>query len=54
MNKWPRYFMNIAKETAALSRDPVTKVGAVLTKNKYIKSNNIITYKIYCWVLHII
>lgn len=38
MDKWSKYFMNIAKETATLSRDPMTKVGAVLTKEKYIKS----------------
>lgn len=37
-NKWSTYFMNIAKETAKLSKDPNTKVGAVLTKGKYIKS----------------
>ena len=38
MNKWPIYFMNIAKETAKLSKDPITKVGAVLTKDKHVKS----------------
>ena len=37
-NKWNSYFMNIAKETAKLSKDPNTKVGAVLVKNKKIKS----------------
>ena len=38
MSKWSQYFMNIAKETALLSKDTKTKVGAVLVKNKKIKS----------------
>lgn len=36
--KWNNYFMNIAKETAKLSKDPNTKVGAVLVKDKRILS----------------
>ena len=38
MDKWNNYFMNTAKETALLSRDPSTKVGAVIVNNKRIKS----------------
>lgn len=36
--KWPKYFMNIAKETAKLSKDPSTQVGAVIVNNKRIMS----------------
>ena len=38
MDKWNDYFMNIAIETAKLSKDPNHKVGAVLVKDKHIKS----------------
>lgn len=38
MDKWNSYFMNIAKETSKLSKDPSTKVGAVLVKDKKIKT----------------
>ena len=38
INKWHKYFMNIAKETAKLSKDESTKVGAVFVKDKQIKS----------------
>lgn len=38
MNKWHEYFMKIAENTAELSRDPRTKVGAVLVKDKKILS----------------
>ena len=38
MNKWDEYFMNIAKETAKLSKDPRTKVGAVIVKGKKLLS----------------
>ena len=38
MNKWINYFMTVAKDTAQLSKDPNTKVGAVLVKNRRIKS----------------
>lgn len=37
-SKWNKYFMDIAKRTAELSKDPHTKVGAVLVKDKKIKS----------------
>lgn len=37
-SKWNKYFMNIAKETASLSKDPKTKVGAVYVKDKRILS----------------
>ena len=36
--KWNQYFMNIAEASAALSKDPKTKVGAVIVKNRRIKS----------------
>ena len=36
--KWPIYFMKVAEDTAELSKDPITKVGAVLVKHKKIKS----------------
>lgn len=38
MNKWPKYFMSIAELSANLSKDPRTKVGAVIVKDKRIKS----------------
>lgn len=38
MNKWDNYFMEVAKDTAALSKDPRTKVGAVLVKDRKILS----------------
>lgn len=38
MNKWDRYFMKVAEDTAELSKDPVTKVGAVIVQDKRIKS----------------
>lgn len=38
MNKWQEYFMSVAEDTAKLSRDPHTKVGAVIVNNKRIKS----------------
>lgn len=38
MNKWNHYFMSIAEESANLSKDPKTKVGAVIVHNKRIKS----------------
>ena len=38
MNKWHSYFMSIAEETAKLSKDPKTKVGAVIVHNKRVKS----------------
>lgn len=38
MSKWDSYFMSIADSTANLSKDPRTKVGAVIVKNKKIKS----------------
>lgn len=38
MNKWDNYFMEVAKDTAALSKDPKTKVGAVLVKDRKILS----------------
>jgi len=38
MNKWHNYFMMVARESAMLSRDPNTKVGAVIVNNKRIKS----------------
>ena len=36
--KWPKYFMKVAEDTAELSKDPITKVGAVIVKNKKVKS----------------
>ena len=38
MSKWPKYFMSVAESSAQLSKDPITKVGAVLVKNRRIKS----------------
>lgn len=38
MSKWHEYFMNVAEDSAKLSRDPNTKVGAVIVNNKRIKS----------------
>ena len=38
MNKWHDYFMTVAEDSAKLSKDPKTKVGAVLVNNKKIKS----------------
>lgn len=38
MNKWHKYFMTIAEDSAQLSKDPKTKVGAVIVNNKRIKS----------------
>ena len=37
-NKWPDYWMTMAENTAQLSKDPRTKVGAVIVKNKKLKS----------------
>lgn len=36
--KWSEYFMTIAKESSNLSKDPNTKVGCVIVKNKKILS----------------
>lgn len=36
--KWDTYFMDIAKRTAQLSKDPSTKVGAVIENNKMLVS----------------
>lgn len=38
MNKWANYFMSVAESSAQLSKDPNTKVGAVIVNNKRIKS----------------
>lgn len=38
MGRWNDYFMDMAIRTAKMSRDPKTKVGAVIVKNKRIKS----------------
>ena len=38
MTKWDRYFMSIAEASADLSKDPITKVGAVIVLNQRIKS----------------
>ena len=38
MNKWTQFFMTVVDASAELSRDPRTKVGAVIVKNKRIKS----------------
>lgn len=38
MSKWTKYFMDVAEASAKLSRDPITKVGAVIVNNKRIKS----------------
>ncbi len=38
MNKWHNYFMSVAEETAKLSKDPRTHVGAVIVHDKRIKS----------------
>ena len=38
MSKWDTYFMNVAKDTAQLSKDPNTKVGAVIAHGKQLKS----------------
>ena len=38
MSKWDTYFMNIAIETSKLSKDPNHQVGAVIVKDKHIKS----------------
>ena len=37
-NKWTKYFMAVAEESGKLSKDPRTKVGAVIVHNKRIKS----------------
>lgn len=37
-NRWPKYFMTVAEESSKLSKDPHTKVGAVIVRNKRIKS----------------
>ena len=37
-NKWDKYFMTVAEETAKLSKDPNTKVGACIVKDKKILS----------------
>lgn len=36
--RWNNYFMAIARETAKMSKDPITKVGAVITKDRRILS----------------
>lgn len=36
--KWHTYFMDLARVTANMSKDPNTKVGAVLVKNRRILS----------------
>lgn len=36
--KWSKYFMTVAEESSKLSKDPNTKVGAVIVNNKRIKS----------------
>jgi dCMP deaminase len=36
--RWNNYFMQIAKDTAKMSKDPHTKVGACIVKNKKILS----------------
>lgn len=38
IKKYDKYFLRIAKETSSLSKDPSTKVGAVLTINNRIIS----------------
>lgn len=38
MDKWVNFFMTVVDASAKLSRDPKTKVGAVIVKNKRIKS----------------
>ena len=38
MNKWNTYFMTMAEESAKLSKDPNTKVGAVIVHDRRIKS----------------
>lgn len=38
MDKWNNYFMSVAESSARLSKDPNTKVGAVIVNNKRIKS----------------
>ena len=38
MSKWNNYFMTIAEDSAQLSKDPNTKVGAVIVNNRRIKS----------------
>ena len=37
-DKWQIYFMDIAKRTSEMSKDPITKVGAVFAKDKHILS----------------
>lgn len=39
MNKWDNYFLNIARETAKLSKDPNTKVGVCIAS----KDNKVLT-----------
>lgn len=34
--KWDRHFIRIAREVASISKDPSTKVGVVLVKNRRI------------------
>ena len=38
MTKWDKFFMSVAENAAQLSKDPRTKVGAVIVNNKRIKS----------------
>lgn len=38
MSRWSNYFMDIAKRSAEMSKDPKTKVGAVIIQNRRIKS----------------
>lgn len=37
-NKWDEYFMSVAELTAKLSKDPRTKVGACIAKDKKVLS----------------
>lgn len=38
MNKWDSYFMDVAERAAQMSKDPKTRVGAVIVQDKRIKS----------------
>ena len=38
LGRYHNYFMKVAQETATLSKDPKTKVGAIIVKNRRIKS----------------
>lgn len=37
MNKWDRYFLDLAKAASALSKDPTVKVGAVITIGRLVR-----------------